>query len=134
MKQLSTLACATFLFGCATAPLQEVPANETMVDYITASQLSEVGQIRKGNHDHWKYINDRYIIYRGPKDYLVEFRNDCGELSDNSWLPADYITDHRNLRARVDTIRGCIIEKIYPIDRTQRAEIRQLIAAPPSSR
>ena len=114
------------LGGCAGEPLYIPPSNQRVADYVAATELTQVGQIRKGNSDSWSYVNDRYIVYLGPKDYLIEFRDNCGVLNDNDWVPADYIHDHRNLRAREDTIRGCIIEKIYSINRVQRSEIRQL--------
>jgi hypothetical protein len=114
------------LGGCAAEPLYVPPSNQRVADFVAASDLSQVDRIRKSNSDAWSYVNDRYIMYLGSREYLVEFRDNCADLDDNAWVPADYIHDHRYLRARVDTIRGCIIEKIYPINRAQRSEIRQL--------
>jgi hypothetical protein len=126
MKWLAILSSTVILGGCAGEPLYVPPSNQRVADYVATTGLSEVGQIRKGNSDSWSYVNDRYVVYLGPKDYLIEFRNNCADLKDNTWVPADYIHDHRNLRAREDTIRGCIIEKIYSINSGQRSEIRQL--------
>ena len=126
MKWQTISGLALFLGACAAEPLYVPPSNERVADYVAATELTEVGQIRKNNSDSWSYVNDRYVVYLGARDYLVEFRSNCADLNDNNWVPADYIHDHRNLRAREDTIRGCIIEKIYSIDRTQRSEIREL--------
>ena len=130
MKWLSLLLVLMALGACASEPLYKVPVDQTVADYITAIQLDEVTHIRKGNSDGWTYLNDRYVIYRGTNDYLVEFSNNCGTLTDNSWVPADYIHDHRNLRAGEDTIRGCIVEKIYPLTNDQRIELRHLGETP----
>jgi len=115
------------LGACASDPIYVVPAQETIDDYVVASQLQDVDLIRKTNRDSWQYVNDRYIIYRGrPNDYLIEFKHSCENLDDNGRLPpVDLIHDHRNLRA-TDTIRGCIVEKIYAISSSQRRELRQL--------
>lgn len=125
-KWLVMLSVPVVLSACATAPVFIAPENQRVEDYIGANELSEVSLIRKGNSDSWQYINNRYVIYRGRDDFLIAFRKDCAELSDNSWVPADYIHDHRNLRAREDTIRGCIIEDIYTLTREQRNEVRRL--------
>ena len=124
------LGVLALLGACASDPVYTVPVNQTVADYIVAVQLDEVTSLRKGNSDGWQYLNDRYVIYRGNDDYLVEFRDNCGGLTDNSWVSADYIHDHRHLRAGEDTIRGCIVEKIYPLTKNQRIELRHLGETP----
>ena len=115
------------LGACASEPLYTVPDDHTVADYIAVAQLDQVSRIRKGDHDGLQYVNDRYVIFRGrPDDFLVEFRRKCDGLTDNSWIPPDYIHDHRNLRAGEDTIRGCIVDKIYAITNDQRIELRHL--------
>ena len=127
MYRLGVLTAALALSGCAAEPAYKVPSNQAVADYVTATHLQEVDLIRKGNSDSWAYLNPRYVTYRGNRDnYLIEFRNDCAETSNNTWIPADYIHDHRNFRAGEDTIRGCIIEKIYELSRAQRHELRQI--------
>jgi hypothetical protein len=130
LKWSTIFSVVTVLGACATDPVYTVPADESVADYIVAIQLDDTALIRKGNHDSWQYLNDHYIIYRGRNNFLVEFRQNCAGLTDSSFLPADYIHDHRNLRAGEDTIRGCIVEKIYPITNDQRNELRHLGEAP----
>ena len=130
MKWLTILSVSVVLSACATEPLSRTPASQRVEDYIGANELSEVSLIRKGNSDSWQYVNDRYVIYRGHDDFLIGFRKNCAEITDNSWVPADYIHDHRNLRAGEDTIRGCIVENIYPLTRDQRNELRGLGGPP----
>jgi hypothetical protein len=130
MIRLTLFSIPLVLTACASEPLTRPPVNELVADYVTTAQLDEVNLIRKGNSDSWQYLNDRYVIYRGRNDFLVEFRVDCADLTDNSWIPADYIHDHRNLRAGEDTIRGCIVDRIYPISNDQRIELRNLNEAP----
>jgi hypothetical protein len=126
MKSLTILCLPIMLGACASEPLYKVPDNQRVADYVATSELPEVKHIRKGNRDSWTYLNDRYVIYRGGKDYLVEFRANCAEIRNNDWLPADYIHDHRHLRAGEDTIRGCIVDRLYRLTREQRTELRRL--------
>ena len=74
-KWLSLLLVLMALGACASDPVYTVPVDQTVADYIVAIQLDEVAHIRKDNSDGWQYLNDRYAIYRGKKDYLVEFRS-----------------------------------------------------------
>ena len=118
------------LGACASDPVYTVPAHQTVDDYVATSQLAEVEVIRKGDRDSWQYVNDRYVIYRGrPDTFLVEFKHNCNRLTDNSIVPVDVIHDHRNLRA-TDTIRGCIVDKMYMITNDQRIELRHLGQTP----
>lgn len=132
IMQKSIFLCALMVLGaCAIEPTYFSPENQAVEDYIATAELMAIGRIRKYDRDTWVYVNDRYVIYRGrPDDYLMEFRHECGDLRDNSWIPADLRYDHRNLRARVDTLRGCIVEKIYPITTAQRNELRTLGETP----
>lgn len=134
MKLLTILGVTMVLGACASEPLYKVPTNQRVADYVETTELPQTNRIRKGNSDAWQYLNDRYVIYRGRNDYLIEFRDNCRDLADNAWIPADYIHDHRNLRAGEDTIRGCIIENIYSLTGTQRIEIRTLLDEPPAPR
>ena len=130
MKSLTILGIAIALGACATEPLFVVPSNQSVDDYVATSRLPEADDIRKSNKDSWQYLNDRYVIYSGNDYYLIEFRTNCREIGDNSWIPVDYIHDHRNLRAGENTIRGCIVQKIYPLTSNQRNELRHLAGRP----
>ena len=133
MKSPTLFGVLIALGACATEPVYTVPAEQAVADYVQIAQLDQVDHIRKGAHDSWRYVNDRYVIYRArTDDFLVEFRRNCGVLTDNSWLPADYIHDHRNMRAGEDTIRGCIVDRIYPITDIQRIELRHLPPGQPN--
>ncbi len=127
MKWPTLFGVLIALGACASEPVYPVPGQQTVADYVSVAQLDQVKRLRKGDHDSLQYVNDRYIIYRGrPHDFLIEFRLNCDGLTDNSWIPADYVHDHRNLRAGEDTIRGCIVDKIYSITNDQRIELRHL--------
>lgn len=116
--------------GCASEPIYNVPADQTVADFVTVNQLQQVDSLRKNNRDSWRYLTDRYVIYRGTDEFLLEFRRSCAEIRDNRYIPTDYIHDHRNLRAGSDTIRGCIVERIYPITEAQRDELHSLGESP----
>ena len=81
----------------------------------------------------YTYVNDRYVVIPTRRgDYLIEFRRDCYELR-RSKFTQDMIDrrDNQNiLRARFDTIRGCVIATMYEISDLQREELRNLGDAP----
>lgn len=119
------------LAACASEPLYPVPTNPAVIDYVAANQLESTPRILKTNGDGWMYLNNRYVLYRGQLDhYLLEFRHNCREIRNSHWIPADYIHDHRYMRAGVDTIRGCVVERMYLISGAQREELRSLGEAP----
>jgi hypothetical protein len=125
------ISISAALGACAADPVYTPPADQTVRDYVTAAQLEEIYELRKGDRDTWQYVTDRYVIYRSRMDdYLLEFKGSCDRLTDNSALPpADVIHDHRNLRAS-DTFRGCIVDRIYAISNDQRVELRNLGYSP----
>jgi len=131
LPMMPGMAVVLVLGACASDRVYNVPAEETVTDYVVANQLIEVNEIRKTDRDSWQYVNDRYLIYRGrPNDYLVELKHTCESLDDNSILPpTDLIHDHRYLRT-TDTFRGCIVERIYAISNNQRIELRNLGVSP----
>ena len=73
------IGIAAGLGACAADPVYTPPADQTVRDYVTAAQLEEIYEIRKGDRDTWIYVTDRFVIYRSRlDDYLLEFQG--GEL------------------------------------------------------
>jgi hypothetical protein len=136
MKTMTLVCGLAALGGCVGDPVYIAPENQTVSDFVSTGNLKEVSEIRKTDRDSWKYVNDHYIVYHarfyqaGPGYFLVQFTGNCDSLNDNSVMPPpDYIHDHRNIRA-TDTIRGCIVDKMYEVSDTQRKELRSLGEAP----
>lgn len=119
-----TSACST------TYDEQEIEATR---DFVAANQLQTVDEIRLYQQLNYRIINDHFVTVETRRgDYLVEFRNRCRALTQREFQPhmVDVRRDPSRIRARFDTIRGCIIGVIYEVTEEQRDELRQLGDAP----
>jgi hypothetical protein len=124
------LSALLLVASCAAAPPQG-PDREAVADFIEVRQLENVEQIRRGRNDGWSRVNDYYVIYEtGKRSYLVRFARRCSELEDIP-VVADTRWDAHTIRARFDTLRGCLIERIYPLNHADLLELES-IAGPPA--
>lgn len=130
-RGLSITVAAALLVACST-PQKPVP-NPAVEDYIIANQLKSVDRIRTRDRDYWRALNNRFILYISRRQsYLFEFRRECKALTNIYDKAPDLRMDQGTLRARVDTLRGCMISHIYPITADQRIELKNLGDAPGS--
>ncbi len=152
MTRTLLLAIAASALAACASNNPPMPTNAAVEDFISAGELESVEKIRRRDSDSWKAINERYILYKARRDnYLIAFRRDCPTIVDGlacRQIPGtirnpadvqgcmDVRIDTRNLRARVDTIRSCIISDIYPVTPGQVIELKNLgyaeIPGPPS--
>ena len=124
-------AIALLITACAaeTDP-REV---EAVRDFVVANQLEEVGEARLFGQLHYTYVNDYFVLIPSRRgDYLAEFGRRCRALGSREFTAdmVDVRRDPGRLRARFDTIRGCMITKMYSVTREQREEIKNLGDAP----
>ena len=133
MKRKLILPAALLLItGCSSTSTQPQEI-EAVRDFVAATELEEVNEIRLRETLRYTYVNDRYVTVPTRRgDYLVELRRDCFELRRNDFTPEMVdVRDSQNvLRARFDTIRGCYIGAIYEITEAQREELQNLGDAP----
>jgi hypothetical protein len=132
MKRTLILVALLTIAGCSSTPTQPQEI-EAVRDFVAATELEEVSEIRLRNTLSYTYVNDRYVTVSTRRgDYLVELRRDCFELRRNDFTPEMVdVRDNQNvLRSRFDTIRGCYIGAIYEITEAQREELRNLGDAP----
>jgi Family of unknown function (DUF6491) len=132
MNRKLILPAALLMVGCSSTSTQPQEI-EAVRDFVAATELEEVNEIRLTETLSYTYVNDRYVTVPTRRgDYLVELRRDCFELRRNNFTPEMVdVRDNRNvLRARFDTIRGCYIGTIYEITEAQREELRNLGDAP----
>ena len=113
--------------ACAGTP--ETPAEVQAVrDYVEVGELKEVDRIRTGGSDGWSAVTDYYAIYNGRDGrFLLEFTQICRELTDNTRVTPDRRYDHNVMRRGIDTLRGCRIDKMYPLTEAQAQEIEALV-------
>ena len=120
------------IVGCSSTSTQPQEI-EAVRDFIAATELEEVNEIRLTKTLSYTYVNDRYVTVPTRRgDYLVELRRDCFELRRTNFTPemVDVRNNQNVLSARFDTIRGCHIDTIYEITASQREELKDLGDAP----
>jgi len=137
LKKAAAMAAAFFLAACASQEEQAEEStqdmNQAVRDFIELRELEELDRLKSGTNDGWQQLDDRFIIYNGRREtYLVEFIRRCYELNDDTRITPDKRWDSNTVRARFDTIRGCLIARIYGLDEAEVAELENIGEAPGS--
>ena len=120
-------AVAASFAACAGTP--EIPPDtEAIRDYVEVGELQEVDELRTTlGRDEWAPLTERFVIYTGRGGpFLLEFAYPCREMFDNTTITADRRYDRHVMRRGVDTLRGCRIDKMYPLTEAQAQEIEAL--------
>jgi hypothetical protein len=123
------------LSACSTSPPRQWPGKETEAvrDFVLVSELHEVDRVRRYDQMKYLYVNDFFVVFQTRRgDYLMEIRGRCTELRSRLWTSdmIDIRASTRVLYAGHDTIRGCVIDKIYELPEPQLEELRLLGDAP----
>jgi hypothetical protein len=118
-----------FVAACAGTP-EIHPATQAIRDYVEVGELQETDRIRTRTQDAWKPVTEYFVLYQARDGrYLLEFSQRCREMFDNTRVTPDRRTDHNQLSRGFDTLRGCRIDKIYPLTEAQAEEIEALVEA-----
>ncbi len=133
MNRLIFAAAAMLVSGCATQERAVTQDEEQAIrDYILVRGLEEVDRMRSSNSDSWDELDEYFIIYDTRRNaYLVEFNRACYELNENRVTP-DLRREAKTIRARSDTIRGCLVDKIFALTEADVAELKSLGETPGS--
>ncbi len=127
MRMINLALLSALIAACAGTP--ETPHDTQAVrDYVEVGELKEIDRVRTHSSDDWSPVTDHYALYKGRDGrFLLEFNRICRELSDNTRITPDRRYDHNVMRRRIDTLRGCRIDKMYPLTEAQAQEIEALI-------
>ncbi len=126
----SLTLCGCAMSGEVTSPGKDL---EAVRDFVVASELQEINSVRLNEQIKILYVNDYYVILPNRRDrYLIEFRGRCSELRERKWVSdmIDVRVNAKMLYSDFDTIRGCVIGKIYELEESQLEELRVLGDAP----
>lgn len=124
MMRLTTVISAALLFGCATQTGST--KSEAIADFIIVTELEPLDVVRLRQQFNYEQLTEDYVVLTTRDDYyLVEFRRRCRELNQNEITP-DLRHDRNRLRAGIDTIRGCRIERMFAIDKGQAEELEYI--------
>ncbi len=133
MNKANTLFALVLLSACATQDDQVTQDVEQAVrDFIEVRELPEADEMRTSNSDNWDQIDQNFILYEARrKVYLIEFMRRCYELDQYPVVP-DQRRSANTVSARFDTIRGCLIAKIFPLTEGEVEELRAIGESPGS--
>ena len=127
MRPICIVSSLVLLAACAGTP-ETPPELEAVRDYVEVGELEQADRIRTHGSDQWSALTDYHALYGSRNGwYLLEFTRICRELTDNTRITPDYRYDHNVLRSRIDTLRGCRIDRIYPLTEAQKQEIEALV-------
>jgi hypothetical protein len=127
MKTISLLVSLALLAACAGTP-ETPPDVQAVRDYVEVGELGQVDQIRTHGNDAWTPLARYFALYKGHDgQFLLEFTRVCREMYDNTSITADRRYDRNVMRRGVDTLRGCRIDKMYPLTEAQVLEIEALV-------
>jgi hypothetical protein len=129
MRTAVFAASLTLVAACAGTP--ETPADVQAVrDYVEVAELEQADRIRTHGSDEWSPATHYFALYKSRDGwYLLEFTRNCRELTDNTRVTPDRRYDHNVIRRGIDTLRGCRIDKMYPLSEAQAQEIGALVQA-----
>ncbi len=120
----SAILVAALLSGCAAQP--ESTENDAFSDFIAVAELEPLDTARFRDQFSTRALTDEYALLQAREErYLVQFRQRCRALNENSF-PADIRRDRNALRPGIDTIRGCRIEQIFSVEKSQAEELKIL--------
>lgn len=126
--RLTAALMATLLLSCAGQPGPS--ATDAVDDFIVVSELEALDVARFRDQFNHRIITDEYVVLTSRGDYyLAQFQRRCHELNQDEFAP-DIRFDRNKLRAGIDTIRGCRIDRLFAIDETQAQELQVLGKGP----
>jgi len=131
MKRCTPIFFALALTACASQEQTEgMDVAQGIRDYIEVRQLPQQDKIRTGSSDSWHELDGSYIIYETRREtFLVEFVRKCYELNETP-VVADVRRDASTIRARFDTIRGCLIGRMFALTENDVAELEAISESP----
>ena len=127
MKTAVFAISVALVAGCAGTP--DTPAElQAVRDYVDVGELEQADMIRTHGSDKWSPATNYYALYESRDGwYLLEFTTICREMTDNTRITPDRRYDRNVMRRRIDTLRGCRIDKMYPLTEAQAQEIEALV-------
>ena len=127
MMRTVIFACSLALLAACAATPEIPPDTQAVRDYVEVGELQEVDRIRTHSSDQWTPLTEHYALYSGRDGrFLLGFSRICREMYDNLSVTPDRRYDHNVMRRGIDTLRGCRIDRMYPLTEAQAQEIEAL--------
>lgn len=130
MRVTLILVAMFTVYACATGVEQEPRPVDASIEevqvYIDSVKPEIVAVAGYKDPFGYTYINDKFVLLNGRGGaYLIKFRRLCNDLlSGGMHLDmVDYRERRGQLRAKIDTVRGCLIEEIYKLPDDAQASV-----------
>ena len=129
MRIAAMAAALALVAGCAGTP--EIPEETQAVhDYVEVGELGQTDRIRTHGSDASKPLTLHFALYSGRDGrFLLEFTRLCRAMYDHTLITPDRRYDHNVMRRGLDTLRGCRIDRMYPLTEAQAEEVEALVQA-----
>lgn len=124
----AVIPAALLMLAAACTGTPEVPPEiQAIRDYVSVGELQEVDRIRTHGSDDWAPVTLYFAIYNGRDGhFLLAFTRVCREMVDNTSITPDRRYDYNVMRSGIDTLRGCRIDRMYPLTEGQAQELGAL--------
>lgn len=127
MRTAVFVAAMALVAGCAGTP-EAPPDTQALRDYVEVGELEQTDRIRTHGSDNWAPLTLHFAIYSARDGrFLLEFSRLCREMYDHTSATPDRRYDHNVIRRGIDTLRGCRIDRMYPLTEAQAQEIEVLV-------
>ena len=126
MKRILTVALLLG-FAATSALAQDEQAVTSIDDYIEVNELKKVSKVRTAQNDHTSFLSNSFAIYHsGKRNTLIKFKRECESATKDRPRTSDTRTTRGYLTASSDTLRGCRIGSMHPLEEGQVDEIKAL--------
>lgn len=133
IRLVPILTATIAVAACATS--EPEPKEDPIADYIAVTELTPVNRVRTEGQYSFIYVNDRYVILKTNRGYyLGRTRKNCPGLANESGMAeqgnialrstVDRRTNPKIFWAGQDTVRGCVIDRLYVLDDERVAELK----------
>ena len=134
MKTRFAILLIALALGACSTNEERQQETQAIDDFIVANELEDTRKISLQPMETYRHemLGDYHALVSARRgDYLVKFFTRCLEFRPSA-PPPDVRRNSNEVVAGEDTIRGCRIEAIYPVDAGQRDELRQIVDGAPN--
>jgi len=129
------LIAATLVAACAASEPEK--KEDGIADFIAVAELTPVTKVRTEGQYSFLYIDEQYVLLKTNRGYFLgqtrkrcpglANRNEMSEQGNIALRPSvDIRTNPKIFWAGQDSVRGCIIDKLYALDDERVAELKAM--------
>lgn len=128
MKTLICLVLIVLVSSCSQKnTLTFAERDNAYFQYISDNALADTKKINSFRFDGWQSLSRKFLLIStsSTRRNLIELTHECNNLEYSQKLVLNQSTNG-SLHARFDSVSGCRIEAIYPLNAEQAKEIANI--------